>query len=1091
MNEMDEFKQLHDKRLNLSNAIKENNAEGIKKLLENLYPDNAHFIYELLQNAEDAQATETAFILSSNDLVFIHNGKRKFSLYDIESITNIEASTKADDSTTIGKFGVGFKSVFTYTDSPEIKSGKWHFYIKDLFVPELTDKVIEKEFDREEYTFFRFPFNNPKKSPEKAFDEIKKGLKNLPLETLLFLNNIKQISWSDEIQNKLKRIERKQKDHTVELIDTENEDMACFLKFTAQKEIETEDSPKNISIGLAYRLTDNKIIPTDSRENVFIYFPAVKEDSHLRFLINAPFAAPNSRDSVLHNEENEKIIDCLVELQNESLSYIKQNGFLTVDFLNVLPNSSDNLDDFYKKFHTNLKHLFQTQDYTPTKSGEYRASEALYRSDRAEVCDVITDDDLSAITNLFTPLWCANVLKNTNADKLLNDLNINKWGTKELFEFLSNEDKINVCSEIFKEKEYKYLRLLYKTLNLDINDYLSCYNISDAPIFRTQNGLVCANDNVYFPEENKFGIPDNIDILNDDLFKGLPSEQKERLYAALKRIGVKEFDESERFQIFMKNFKKERKLDKTEIKNYLIELKMILKNKEQGLNCFRSYFILDGDNILRRPADMYIDTPYEKTNLEYLESISEKHPLSRILYKELSNSDRSLLIDLIKENGGFYELKIERQASTWGNPFREKMLHHVRVGETRERLDTKQEEDFDISYLDQIIEDEEVLKKTSHLIWDVLLNAKQNELNARYTANHKDSWHTASSSFICSLQNNAWILGKDGDLHKPQDITFDDLPENWDKPLSITEPLKAIHFGENRFLIGDDEAKKAGFESAQKMQKARQICDIFEKSGKSFDDFMIFCSQTEKELPESASRNPERRAGKVIEEYENSPEKTYLSVNRTVRVTADKSGSEAREFLSNEYINEDGEMFCQMCQKEMPFVKRDGAPYFEAIETFTELKKENKNQYIALCPNCAAEYDEWVRKNKADVSQMIKKAVLNTPYNGEKAVEIPFVIHGEQKMIRFTGTHFADLKTVLSQENSTDETEQSYDGDNEWGSTANLVLHIGDTVRHRKFGIGTVSGRKSNSIQIKFENVNDEKTFSCQCIEDYLEKKKD
>ena len=35
MNEMNEFKQLHDKRLNLSNAIKENKAEGIKKLLEN------------------------------------------------------------------------------------------------------------------------------------------------------------------------------------------------------------------------------------------------------------------------------------------------------------------------------------------------------------------------------------------------------------------------------------------------------------------------------------------------------------------------------------------------------------------------------------------------------------------------------------------------------------------------------------------------------------------------------------------------------------------------------------------------------------------------------------------------------------------------------------------------------------------------------------------------------------------------------------------------------------------------------------------------------------------------------------------------
>ena len=72
-------------------------------------------------------------------------------------------------------------------------------------------------------------------------------------------------------------------------------------------------------------------------------------------------------------------------------------------------------------------------------------------------------------------------------------------------------------------------------------------------------------------------------------------------------------------------------------------------------------------------------------------------------------------------------------------------------------------------------------------------------------------------------------------------------------------------------------------------------------------------------------------------------------------------------------------MFCQMCQNEMPFKKRDNSPYFEAIETFTELSKEDKIQYIALYLNCAAEYDERVRKNKNDnISQVIKNVILNT-----------------------------------------------------------------------------------------------------------------
>ena len=91
------------------------------------YSDQAHFIYELLQNADDAGATRARFYLKPDELIFVHNGTGHFSitapdpeseerdaqnktLGDVNAITSVGSSNKTDNA--IGKFGVGFKAVF-------------------------------------------------------------------------------------------------------------------------------------------------------------------------------------------------------------------------------------------------------------------------------------------------------------------------------------------------------------------------------------------------------------------------------------------------------------------------------------------------------------------------------------------------------------------------------------------------------------------------------------------------------------------------------------------------------------------------------------------------------------------------------------------------------------------------------------------------------------------------------------------------------------------------------------------------------------------------------------------------------------------
>ena len=159
---MTDLQALKQKRLKWVEANHENGFdEGINRLLTELYPYNAHFIYELLQNAEDPKATEVCFNLTDSAVEFKHNGERLFKLKDVESITSIGNSTKRDDETSIGQFGVGFKAVFAYTNSPEIHSGDFHFRIHDLVVPETKD--VSKPAIDDKTTRFIFPFNNPKK----------------------------------------------------------------------------------------------------------------------------------------------------------------------------------------------------------------------------------------------------------------------------------------------------------------------------------------------------------------------------------------------------------------------------------------------------------------------------------------------------------------------------------------------------------------------------------------------------------------------------------------------------------------------------------------------------------------------------------------------------------------------------------------------------------------------------------------------------------------------------------------------------------------------------------------------------------------
>jgi hypothetical protein len=112
----------------------QNLANSLESLSTDIYTDSQRFIYELLQNADDASSIYENLELAikivdhadKSYLVVSHNGE-PFTQVDIESVCSIGDGNKRDDANKTGFKGIGFKSVFSHSDLVIINSGNYCF----------------------------------------------------------------------------------------------------------------------------------------------------------------------------------------------------------------------------------------------------------------------------------------------------------------------------------------------------------------------------------------------------------------------------------------------------------------------------------------------------------------------------------------------------------------------------------------------------------------------------------------------------------------------------------------------------------------------------------------------------------------------------------------------------------------------------------------------------------------------------------------------------------------------------------------------------------------------------------------------------
>jgi len=221
---------LREENLNVYRASPQRLREDVGQENQIAQDYRGRLIYELLQNADDAMATEDPgvacirFVLT-DDALWVGNSGRPLDEADVRGLCGISASSKLGRSqqrrATIGHKGMGFKSVLEITEAPEVYSTTISFRFGPSealrAVGALVDAGVVAPVTRAPVTrfpwpvdrtppewaemcasgmrtAFRFPLRPSMTAEQRA--RLADALINLPVTTLVFLKHFHRVEFA-------------------------------------------------------------------------------------------------------------------------------------------------------------------------------------------------------------------------------------------------------------------------------------------------------------------------------------------------------------------------------------------------------------------------------------------------------------------------------------------------------------------------------------------------------------------------------------------------------------------------------------------------------------------------------------------------------------------------------------------------------------------------------------------------------------------------------------------------------------------------------------------------------------------------------
>ena len=378
-------------------------------------------VKELVQNADDAEATAIEFLIDDFGITIVNNkklstcsnpqSKRKFcdfkstsknKLCDVHAIKTFSSQNKKDNSDATGKFGVGFASVFLFTDAPEMRSGtiRLRFDIENGEVP---TNIVSDNFDG---TQLKLPWaTDPNSAIRVAIEKnaieknqhegIVKEISESISRSILFVKHLESASVYYRGNEKIK-LERRKIGNEIQVSNllTEKTEKWILLESEASHEDPLKELIPQHRAFSARKTKFEILIPREPKidfQGLVYATLATNQKTYLPFHLNASFFPDTSRNNIaFHDRSNEKDLKVLWNktIIEQSARFIGSKlpdlqHFLSNEALWELISSSfaiykkrtgEIVPDCFANYWHQIKHIASNLEIIEDQLGKYRRS---------------------------------------------------------------------------------------------------------------------------------------------------------------------------------------------------------------------------------------------------------------------------------------------------------------------------------------------------------------------------------------------------------------------------------------------------------------------------------------------------------------------------------------------------------------------------------------------------------------------------------------------------------------------------------------------------------------------------------------------